>query len=558
MRKRHFLILGCAVAALLSCQQNTDNNKALDFDSLQVNFSASVNGQAWSAGDRMTVLATCTRAEQTDFSMSENAVAVYSIATAGTQSNLIPATDADKAVALSTDHNFHFYGIYPCPTGPVDLTSIPVSVPATQKYSEGLMKNLTFLGSATSLTVIPTINLNMNTIFSVIEFYIPNDLRDGEESIIRSLEITPADSENFKGFIAQSGSYNAKEDVFTQDNSKSSNKITVDFGENGLPLTATYTKVDVAIAPMTIPQGGLSLKFIDKDGTESTVSALASEKEVGTDIKAGDIYVSYVSGTSDGIIPVKFPVVFPVGYPNGDNTQTGYCNANNEWMSDWANDPACVSSTRTSQLWSGQHGIVYCPDQRQASLSWTWAEDIVETGTKHFIETSNSASYHISTFGVKGIWTNDFFEFVIPVKKFNAGSQVTLTMPFYTRSGPTFWEVLYKDGEEWKSTAVDNLPAFPGSDVTRRATWAIPFGGAAASASIDTDQTVTMTFENEIKSGALNIKVRCVDGTIVSSAANAVTVLDKPSGSTSANAPFYFWNPDKTKRLDQAITIEVK
>lgn len=557
MKKRNLFYLCCA-AALIGCQPNTDNNKTLDFDSLQVNFKASIKGQEWSADDKVTVLATCTRDGQADYSMSDNVVATYNIATPGAESNLIAATDADKAVALKSDHSFHFYGIFPCPTGTLDLTSIPVSVPTTQKYSEALTKRLTFLGSATTLTVIPTINLEMSTIFSVIEFYIPSDLREGEESTIMSLEITPTDEGSFKGYIAESGSYNAKDDIFTVNGAKSANKITVDFGTSGLPLVASFTKVAVAVSPMTIPVDGLTLKFLDKDGTETTVKALASDKEVGNEIKAGDTYVSYVSGSSDGIIPVNFPVIFPIGYPDGDKTKTGYCNAANTWMTEWVNDPACVSSTRTTEMWTGHHGTVYCSDQTQAYVTWNWAEDINVTGTKHFIETANTANYLISTFGVKGVWTNDYFEFVIPVKKFKAGSKVTLTMPLYTRSGPTFWEVLYKDGEVWKSTAVDNLPAYEGATVTRRATWAIPFGGTAASASIDTDQEITMEFANEIKSGYLYIRVKCVDGSIVSNASNSVSEVTTPSGGATANAPFYFWNPSPAKRPAQAITIEVK
>ena len=127
-------------------------------------------------------------------------------------------------------------------------------------------------------------------------------------------------------------------------------------------------------------------------------------------------------------------------------------------------------------------------------------------------------------------------------------------MPIYTRQGPTFWEVLYLDGEEWKSTAKDNLPAFEGSDVTARATWAVPY--LAVTATTDNEQSVNMTFANEIKSGEIHIKVRCVDGSILSSGANKVTTgATGPYGGATAGAPFYFYNPGK--RNDQHIRIEL-
>lgn len=300
--------------------------------------------------------------------------------------------------------------------------------------------------------------------------------------------------------------------------------------------------------------GGISMSFTRNDGDPKTVTTtedvIVGRSKV-TNVGSFDTSVPVI----EHVTPVTFPVVFPLGFPNGDNTQTGFCNSANEWALPWATDDACVSATRTTQSWSGYHGKMLCKDQNQAYVRWYWAEGIASTGVKYFIETANTASLLISTFGVKGVWTGDFFEITLPVKDFEAGTTLKLTMPIYTRSGPTFWEVLYKDGEEWKSTAVENLPAFEGSDVTRKATWAIPFGGAAASATIDTDQTVEMMFDNAIDEGTVTIRVRCVDGTVVSNAANSVSVVTKPANSSNnANAPFYFWNPGN--KSSQSIKIE--
>ncbi len=557
MRHYSFILLS-ALIACVACQVNTDDNKTLDYDSIQVNFSATLEGREWTEGTQIGVIATCTRDGQENYVMSESPVGRYTVASSGETSLLVAGSESDKAVALASDHNYYFYGIYPYPGSSVNLSSINVSVPAVQDYSVGVMGYLTFLSRTKTLTVLPTVSLDMNTMFSILSLYVPNDLREGFESTLTKVEITPSEGSDFSGYLAQAGSYNAITGVFSELPEASSNKITVKFGD-GLPLTDTYTRIDVAVAPFTVPEGGFTATFYDLDGSVTAVPILASEKEAGTVLNPGEGLVSYVSGISDGIVPVTFPVVFPLGYPNGDNTQTGYCNSTNLWAADFLNDEAGNTDTRLSQMWTGTHGKILCKDQNQAYVTWTWDKAINDTGVKHFIELVNTASYHISTFGVKGVWTGDYFEFTIPVRKFAAGSRLKLTMPFYTRSGPTFWEVLYKDGEEWKSTAVADLPAYEGAEIKARATWALPYGGAAATTNLDTDQEVTMTFDNEIKSGIINIRVKCVDGSIISSGANAVKTVTTPlSSSGKASAPFYFWNPNSDKRATgQAITIEL-
>lgn len=298
--------------------------------------------------------------------------------------------------------------------------------------------------------------------------------------------------------------------------------------------------------------GGITLNCALSDGPNKTVGTTEDVVVERSKITS----VGKISTAVSNVEPVTFPVIFPMGY---DATGAGYNAATNEWVVDWSQDAACVQSTRTSQLWTGHHGTLYSKDQRQAYMTWNWADAIVATTVKHFIETSNNAGYKISVVGVKGIWTGDYFEFVLPVKNFDAGTTLSLTMPIYTRNGPTFWEVKYLDGATWKTTATANLPAYPGAEVTATATWAIPFGGAAASATIDTDQTVEMTFDNAISQGEIKIRVICVDGSIWSTGENTVvTGKTGPSPATqngTANAPFYFWNPGN--RDNQAITIDI-
>ena len=191
-------------------------------------------------------------------------------------------------------------------------------------------------------------------------------------------------------------------------------------------------------------------------------------------------------------------------------------------------------------------------------MTWNWDSAIVGTGVSHFIESINNigSGRRLSTPGIKGIWTNDYFEFTLPVKNFAAGTTLKLSMPLFTNYGPVFWEVLYKDGENWVSTATNNLPAYQGSTVTRNATWAVLYHSNATSDTSDNMYSVDMTFNNAISEGYVKIRVKCVDGSVFASGVNAVLENQtKPrNSSNTASATFYFYY---LKDLNnQAITIE--
>ena len=553
MKRINFILFMAGALTAFSCQVNRDDNKPLDYDSLQVQFKATLSGADWGADARVGVLSSCTRDGQEGVSMSAHPVAIY-----GVEGNLLkPVSDEDRAIAFKDDHNFRFVAISPVPEGSFNVERIPVEVPAVQQGADGVAEALTYFGSAHPLTVVPTIPLELSTPFSILEFFVPDDIREGEETTLKQMTVS---LEN--GDLVQQGYYNALTDSFTAETKASS--VTVDFGE-GLALQEAYTRIRFIVAPFVVPEGGLQVVFKTADNDEVTVSAFASEKEVGAEMKAGETYQTYLSGTSDGIIPVTFPVVFPMGFPTETPAAAteGYNNptvATNTWVQEWAHDPACVTATRLSKEWVGHHGTLYCMEQPQAYMTWNWDEAILSTDSNHFIETSNSVKsgsqyVNISTVGIKGVWTNDFFEFVIPVRKFAAGSTLQLKMALYTRQGPTFWEVLYLDGEEWVSTAKEGLPAYPGAEVTAKATWAIPY--LAVTSTTDNEQSVNMTFSKEVKSGEIRIRVRCVDGSILSSGINAVTTGNTHPFLSGANpaAPFYFYNPGK--RNDQHIRIEM-
>lgn len=301
--------------------------------------------------------------------------------------------------------------------------------------------------------------------------------------------------------------------------------------------------------------GGVTISFLLDDGSSKTAST--DQNVIVKRSKITNI------GTFDTTVaPVSFPVVFPMGYPDDATAKEdgyNYPAVANTWVyNGWYSSDACGSSKKITG--SGQYGILYSKEQPQAQMQWNWGDAIAALSAPHFIETANTYSnsngtWYISTVGIKGVWTGDFFEFILPVANFKAATTLRLNMPILSTYGPVFWEVLYLDGEEWKSTATADLPAYEGSDVTRTATWAIPY--SVYSGSVNTLQTVDMTFADAITKGEVRIKVRCVDGSVVATGANAVsTAYTKPrmsSGTCSAN--FYFYNP--ADRNNSHITIDI-
>ena len=203
--KRITYILSTAIFLCVACEVNHDDNRTLDYDSIEVNFASSIEGNEWPEGAELGIIATCTRDGAEGQVMSESPVAKYRIVEAGQQSDLVACSEADKAISLAGDHNFRFYGIYPYPGPGVDLESVDVSINPVQDYSAGVMSYLPFLSSSRVVTVLPPVNLNMKTMFSILSLYLPNDLREGLESTVKKLEIAPADESAFDGYLAQAG-----------------------------------------------------------------------------------------------------------------------------------------------------------------------------------------------------------------------------------------------------------------------------------------------------------------------------------------------------------------
>ena len=439
------------------------------------------------------------------------------------------ATEQDAVIARKGDHNFRFYGIFPYMDGDFDVTAIPMSVPAVQNFDEGIKSQMTLIAAKSSTNVVPTQELEFRSFFSVINFRIARDIiEEGVPSVLKSITLAPADEGLLEDPLAVEGVCNAVDMTFVPDQSAGQKSVTVDFGSGGYELDEEFTTVPMLVNPFFVPEGGMELTVRDVNDRETVVEIFAEAEDNGREIASGEVVEVIVDGISDGIVPVEWPVVFPLGYPDDNTTVQGWCNA--------AKQPRWVNTTdkRGEGYWS-------CQDQPQAWAQWNWGEESAAFSPAPFLETVNSASKKISTLGVKGAWTGDYLEFNIPVKRFPANSTVTFSIPICCKNSPVFWEVKYLDGEEWKTTATEEIPAYEGSDVKRKATWALQYGDAVTGSVM---KTVNMVFENEIRSGYIKVRMECVDGTIVMSAENTLrAAISKPvtnSAGTACSGNFYF------------------
>jgi len=428
------------------------------------------------------------------------------------------ASDDDRITALADDHNFRFYAYYPYSSSNTDLSALQVQVPATQYYAQGNESYGLYVASKKVTTVVPTVDLDFKGIFSTIELYLPDDIVDENgNSVVRSLTLKPTIAENFDGVLVDGGTYNLETGVLTSNASMQGSEVEVDFGETGLTLTDAFTKISLVVAPFTVPTGGLTVVVSDLSGFETVATILDQETDEGRVFSAGETYTQYISRDNDGIIPVTFPVIFPLGIVNG--TQS--------------NNPT------TQPRWIGE-GIWTCPTQTQAYAQWYKVSDPEpDVPTRNqFLQFVNSGA--ISTPEIRGVWTGDYLEFVLPVRRFEAGTMVTMKFPLYTRQGPIFWNVEYFDEGEWKSNKSSLTTDFPGDNATHEATFFLRYD------EIGRVIEHTMVFAEAIQSGHVKIRLTCADGSKqaagTSPTTRTVAIRDTPwySGTANYAAPFYF------------------
>src|SRR5690606_9150598 len=173
----------------------------------------------------------------------------------------------------------------------------------------------------------------------------------------------------------------------------------------------------------------------------------------------------------------------------------------------------------------------------QAHAQWYKVSDPTPSPLQ-FRQFVNSGS--ISTPEVRGVWTGDYLEFILPVKRFAAGTAITMKHALYTRQGPIFWNIEYYDEGEWKTLNKSSLTTdFPLTNATHEATFFLRYD------EIGRVIEHTMVFNEAIQSGHLKIRLTCADGskqaagTSVATRTAEIRTTPFVSGS-SYGAPFYF------------------
>lgn len=389
------ILLCAALAALTACNGNSDNNKSLDYETIDVNFTLKSDLEI-PEGTEFGVVALCARDGQQGVNMGEKPVASFKVSGTASPQRLAASSEEDKIQARESDHGFSFYAVSPYKNN-VDVSAMQVSLPARQNYSDGIIKYLPMLAVKNVVSVLPDVEFDVKTPFSVLNLSVPADIvEEGVPATLKSLSFKPSDESLFQGALCGDGTMDIVNDKFTLTSGKGKS-VTLDFPEGGLKIQAAGAVLPVVVLPFENPAGGFDITFTDINGKQYTTSFLNQDSDAGKVVASGDIVNVNVTRSSDGVVPVTFPVVFPLGVENDVRNFTETLQP--KWVS--------------TGYWS-------CPSQPQAYCQWNKVSDPSDKYQQK-LETVNDKDGKISSPGVKGVWTGDNFEFVIPVKKFDAG-----------------------------------------------------------------------------------------------------------------------------------------
>lgn len=506
------LVFG-SLFAITGCSNSDDDNRSLDYTQLQINLSGKTGETALPEGWSTGVFAECTHQGKERHQLATNAAF-----TSDATGRLLPAGDV-KIVTERDDHNYGFYAYYPYDGTMSDPTRLPVSVPKTQTFTAGSAPAGLYVASTLTTTVIPTIEMDFHNIFTTLEFDIANDIFDENGgTVLSKLTVEPVEESAFDGYLAYDGLYDLIGGTCTPDASTLSKSITLDFGTEGLALAAASTTVQLAAAPFSIPAGGLKVTVTDINGMSLSTNCFTADDFKDKPLAAGETTQAYISGNNDGIIPVTFPVVWPLGKPEGNQT----------------NNPTLQPRWISEGIWTSSQSQAYC--------FWHKESDPLETA-KQTLEFVNSGA--ISSVGIKGLWTGDYFEFVLPVKKFKANSTIMMSFPLYGRQEPVFWDIEYLDGGEWKCNRSMQTAYDP--NFSMECTFAARRGTA--------NVRHTMVFTQPIASGELHIRLKVADGSVQANTDTECAKRTSPWLSNGAyGAPFYFH--DATAEIT-AITFDL-
>ena len=482
------------IALLLSgCAGSTADNKDLDYDQLDVNFEAVVQGESLTTDDVVAVFATCTRGEETDLKMSQNSPAQFMPVSAGQTVNLVKKTDDDNILSYVGDHNFKFSAFLPFSAYDGDVTKLKADIPAVVTY--GNMPKALQVAKAAKTSVVAPVELAFSSMSCHMVMNIPGNILGGETlPVLSSLEIKAYDESVFDGHLAFNATYDLTADNLNVVSSSLSKTLKVDFGTSGLPLKVGYNAVAFNVAPFTVPVDGFLVEVKDVDG--NTVVSEVLMNDAGTEYKAGEtIEINLTRPGEDGIIPCESPVEWPLGYENGE-PRALKANYADLWPTNAVNKGAA-----DSHVWKNL-------DQPQATATWIVSSDNPTPKNIGF-EFGQFPNYNYASPCVKGIWTGDGLEFSVPVKNIPAGTKVTLTLPAFGRGAPVFWNVEYLDGTQWKCNKT--LQKSSDGQFEMECTWSIPHGNVEKTWKGHI-MTHTMTLENQIRSGYIRVRFVCASG----------------------------------------------
>lgn len=493
------------IALLLSgCAGSTADNKDLDYDQLDVNFEAVVQGESLTTDDVVAVFATCTRGEETDLKMSQNNPAHFVPVSSGMTVNLVKKTDDDNILSYAGDHNFKFSAFLPVSAYDGDLTTLVADVPAVVEY--GVTGKSLQVAKAAKTSVVAPVELAFESVASQMVINIPgNILGDDHLPVLKSIEIKPYDEAEFSGgMLAFNATYDLLADQLNIAEGSAKKSVTVNFGESGFALKTGYSSVSFAVAPFTVPLGGFLVTVTDVDG--NTVDSEVLVNEGGSSYKAGDVIeFNLTRPGEDGIMACNSPVEWPVGYENGNPRALKA-----DYADLWPTNAVNKGLAADSHIWKNL-------SQPQATATWIVSSDNPTPKNIGF-EFGQFPNYNYACPCIKGIWTGDGLEFSVPVKNISAGTKVTLTLPAFGRGAPIFWNVEYLDGTQWKCNKT--LQKSPDNKFEMECTWVIPHGNVEKTWKGHI-MTHTMTLENPIRSGYIRIRFVCAAGEYTSLAGSA-------------------------------------
>ena len=194
------------ISLLTGCAGSTADNKGLDYDQLDVNFEAVVQGEALTTDDVVAVFATCTRGEETDLNMSQNKPAHFVPVLSGTTVNLIRRSEQDNILAYAGDHNFKFSAFLPLSAYDGDVTSLNASVPSVVEY--GKTARALQVAKAAKTSVVAPVELNFQSIAAHMVINVPGNILGNDVlPVLKSLEIEPYDPAEFSGMLAFDATY---------------------------------------------------------------------------------------------------------------------------------------------------------------------------------------------------------------------------------------------------------------------------------------------------------------------------------------------------------------